>query len=127
MISFSVLVTSSLIILGFAKKQLWLPGLSSTDDNAPDLSDPLTNSFNIGLSCIDLSSARLNRLPVYHLFQTPPRYSHLLVNLRSLYSEMNSPRAECENLKTERQKFDLLSTLINEGYQSKPRKLFNVD
>ena len=57
----------------FEHLQLWLPELSRADAIAPDLSDPPSNSFNIELSCIDLSSARLNPPPAYHIFQTPSR------------------------------------------------------
>ena len=98
-----------LFILASATKQLWFPELSCTDD-VPDLSDPPGDSFSRELSCIDHNST-LKLPPLLSPFsstftlQSPVSESER----ESLYSEMNSPRSECENLKTERQKFDFLS------------------
>ena len=98
-----------LFILASAKKQLWLPELSCTND-VSDLSDPPGDSFSMELSCIDGNSTL--KLPILlspfsSTFRLQPPVSES--ERESLYSEMNSLRAECENLKTERQKFDFLS------------------
>ena len=98
-----------LFILASAKKQLWLPELSCTND-VPDLSDPPGDSFSMELSCIDGNSTlKLPTLlsPFSSTFRLQPPVSES--ERESLHSEMNSLRAECENLKTERQKFDFLS------------------
>ena len=98
-----------LFILASAKKQLWLPELSCTD-YVPDLSDPPGDLFGMELSCIDNNSTL--KLPTLlspfsgtFTLQSPVSESER----ESLYSGMNSQRAECENLKTERQKLDFLS------------------
>ena len=98
-----------MFILASAKKQLWLPGLSCTDD-VPDLSNPPGDSFSMELSCIDDNSTLKSPTLLSFFSSTFTLQSPVSESEReSLYSEMNSLRAECENLKTERQNFDFLS------------------
>ena len=71
----------------------------------------------------------LNCLLCYHLYQVPSRYSHLLVNLwGKVFIVKWTAKVwrvwKLENWETETW---FLITLLNKGYQSQPRKLFNVD
>ena len=117
-----------LFILVFAKEQLWFPGLSCTDINVSDLSDPPTDSFNMELRCIGDNST-LKSPTCLSLFSSTFTLKSPVSKFerQSVDSKINNLRAECENLKTGRQIFDFSSTLLNEVCQSKPRKLFNVD
>ena len=89
--------------------------------DVPDLCDPPDDSFSMELSCIDGNrTLKLTTLlsPFSSTFtlQSPVSKSER----ESIYSEMNSLRTECENLKTERQKFDFLSAYSMKVIKANP-------